>query len=90
MSRVLELCEAAGPEFTAKVAVYARQNSYMKDLPALLCAWLSTRSPKLHEAVFARVIDSTKMLRNYVQILRSGAVGRKSLGSAPKRLVLRA
>jgi 60 kDa SS-A/Ro ribonucleoprotein len=27
------------------------------------------------------------MLRNYVQILRSGVVGRKSLGSAPKRLV---
>ena len=87
LSRVLELCEAAGPEFTAKVAVYARQNSYMKDMPALLCAWLSMRSPKLHEGVFARVIDSTKMLRNYVQILRSGAVGRKSLGSAPKRPV---
>jgi 60 kDa SS-A/Ro ribonucleoprotein len=27
------------------------------------------------------------MLRNYVQILRSGATGRKSLGTAPKRLV---
>jgi len=27
------------------------------------------------------------MLRTYVQILRSGAVGRKSLGTAPKRLV---
>jgi 60 kDa SS-A/Ro ribonucleoprotein len=87
LSRVLELCDAAGPEFTAKVAIYARQDSYMKDMPALLCAWLSARSPQLHEAVFARVIDSTKMLRNYVQILRSGAVGRKSLGSAPKRLV---
>src|SRR5262249_54901621 len=30
-----------------------------------------------------------KMLRNYVQILRSGIAGRKSLGSAPKRLVRR-
>ena len=87
LSRVLELCEATGPEFAAKVAIYARQNSYMKDMPALLWAWVSTRSPQLHEAVFARVIDSTKMVRNYVQILRSGAVGRKSLGSAPKRLV---
>jgi 60 kDa SS-A/Ro ribonucleoprotein len=27
------------------------------------------------------------MLRNFVQIMRSGAVGRKSLGTAPKRLV---
>ena len=28
------------------------------------------------------------MLRNFVQIVRSGATGRKSLGSVPKRLVL--
>jgi len=27
------------------------------------------------------------MLRTYVQILRSGVAGRKSLGTAPKRLV---
>jgi 60 kDa SS-A/Ro ribonucleoprotein len=39
--------------------------------------------------VFDRVIDSPKMLRNFVQILRSGAVGRKSLGSLPKKLVQR-
>ncbi len=87
LAQVLKLCNAVGPEFVAKVAVYARQHSHMKDMPALLCAWLSTRSPQLHETVFSRVIDSTKMLRNYVQILRSGAVKRKSLGSAPKRLV---
>jgi 60 kDa SS-A/Ro ribonucleoprotein len=37
--------------------------------------------------VFEQVIDSGKMLRNFVQILRSGATGRKSLGSQPKRLV---
>ncbi len=41
---------------------------------------LEAREPRLHEAVFARVIDNTRMLRNYVQILRSGVVGRKSLG----------
>jgi len=59
----------------------------MKDMPALLCAWLSARDARLHEAVFTRVIDNARMLRTYVQILRSGVVGRKSLGSAPKRLV---
>jgi 60 kDa SS-A/Ro ribonucleoprotein len=37
--------------------------------------------------VFGRVIDNGKMLRNFVQIVRSGAMGRKSLGSAPKKLV---
>ncbi|HEY3742799.1 MAG TPA: hypothetical protein VGL53_23295, partial [Bryobacteraceae bacterium] len=87
LQRVLKLCDASGPEFVAKVAVYSRTQALMKDMPAMLCAWLSARDARRHEAVFARVIDNTRMLRNYVQILRSGVVGRKSLGSAPKRLV---
>jgi 60 kDa SS-A/Ro ribonucleoprotein len=37
--------------------------------------------------VFDRVIDDARMLRNFVQIVRSGVVGRKSLGSLPKRMV---
>ncbi len=87
LASVLELCDAAGPEFVARVAVYSRKESFMKDMPALLCAWLSAREPRLHEAVFVRVIDNLRMLRTYVQILRSGVVGRKSLGTAPRRLV---
>jgi 60 kDa SS-A/Ro ribonucleoprotein len=87
LNRVLQLCEMVEPEFVAQVAIYSRTQSYMKDMPALLCAWLSKRDARLHEAVFSQVIDSARMLRNYVQILRSGVVGRKSLGSAPKRLV---
>jgi 60 kDa SS-A/Ro ribonucleoprotein len=87
LERVLRLCETLEAEFVARVAVYGRTQSYLKDMPALLCAWLSARAPRLHEAVFARVIDNTRMLRTYVQVLRSGVVGRKSLGSAPKRLV---
>jgi len=87
LRRVLELCDAVGPEFVAQVAVYSRRNAFMKDMPTLLCAWLAARSPRLHESVFAQVIDNAKMLRTYVQILRSGVVGRKSLGTAPKRLV---
>lgn len=59
----------------------------MKDMPALLCAVLSVKDRELLNVVFLRVIDNAKMLRNFVQIMRSGAVGRKSLGSAPKRLV---
>lgn len=37
--------------------------------------------------IFPRVIDNGKMLRNFVQIIRSGQSGRKSFGSAPKRLI---
>ena len=87
LTRVLELCGTVEPAFVAQVAIYSGKQSFMKDMPALLCAWLSTRDARLHEAVFGQVIDNTRMLRNYVQILRSGVVGRKSLGSAPKRLV---
>jgi 60 kDa SS-A/Ro ribonucleoprotein len=43
----------------------------------------------LLELIFDRVIDDAKMLRTFVQILRSGVTGRKSLGSLPKRLVRR-
>src|SRR6202167_6135137 len=87
LTRVLEFCDAVDPKFVAQIAIYSRTQSFMKDMPALLCAWLSTRDARLHEAVFARVIDNARMVRTYVQILRSGVVGRKSLGTAPKRLV---
>ena len=41
------------------------------------------------DRIFDRVIDSPRMLRTFVQIVRSGSTGRKSLGSAPKRCVRR-
>lgn len=85
--KVLELCAEVEPQFIAKVAVYCRERGFMKDMPALLCAVLSVKDRELLNAVFPRVIDNAKMLRTFVQIMRSGAVGRKSLGSAPKRLV---
>ena len=89
LERVLELASAVGPEFAAKVAVYSRERGYMKDMPALLCAALSVLDGEKLKAVFPRVCDDGKMVRNFVQILRSGVVGRKSLGTLPKRLVQR-
>ena len=87
LEAVLSLCQTVDAEFIAKTAVYCREKGRMKDAPALLCAVLSVKAPALLEKVFPRVIDGGKMLRNFVQIVRSGAVGRKSLGSLPKRLV---
>ena len=87
LAKVLELCAEVDAEFIAKTAVFCRERGYMKDMPALLCAVLSVKDLELLNAIFPRVIDNAKMLRNFVQIMRSGAVGRKSLGSAPKRLV---
>jgi 60 kDa SS-A/Ro ribonucleoprotein len=85
---VLLMAGEVEPEFVAKLAVAAREKGFMKDMPALLLAVLSVRSPGLMAEVFDRVVDNTKMLRNFVQIVRSGVVGRKSLGSLPKRMVL--
>jgi 60 kDa SS-A/Ro ribonucleoprotein len=87
LGAVLSLASQVEPRFLAKTAVYAREKGFMKDMPALLCAALSVLDGPLCASVFSRVIDDGKMLKNFVQIVRSGAVGRKSLGSLPKRLV---
>lgn len=87
--RVIDLASQVPPEYLAKLTVYAREAGFMKDAPAAMLAVLSTRSPELFRKVFPRVIDNGKMLRTFVQIVRSGATGRKSLGSAPKRMVAR-
>jgi 60 kDa SS-A/Ro ribonucleoprotein len=87
LSRALQLASQVDAAFVAKTAIYARERAGMKDMPALLLAVLSVKDPQLLRKVFARVIDNGRMLRTFVQILRSGAVGRKSLGSAPKALV---
>ncbi|HYD41518.1 MAG TPA: RNA-binding protein [Anaeromyxobacter sp.] len=87
LGRVLELAAAVEPAFVAKTAVYARERAFMKDVPALLLASLSIRDGALFARAFPRVVTDARMLRTFVQILRSGAVGRKSLGTRPKRLV---
>ncbi len=87
LADVLESARAVDPLFVAKAAVYARSRGAMKDMPALLTAYLTVAEPDLAVRVFERVIDNGRMLRSFVQIMRSGAVGRKSLGTRPKRLV---
>ena len=87
LATVLELCNQIDPAFIARAAVYLRERGYMKDMPALLLAVLAGQGADEFKPAFRRVINNGKMLRNVVQILRSGAVGRKSLGSRPKKLV---
>lgn len=87
LGSVLALAAQLEPEFVAKTALHARQAGHMKDMPALLAATLAVRDVALLARVFGRVVDNGKMLRGFVQILRSGVTGRKSLGSRPKKLV---
>lgn len=79
----LKLAKAAAleliddPEFIAKVAVYARDKGYMKDMPAFLCVVLADLDKPLFRKVFRKVVDNGKMLRNVIQMGRSGAVSGK-------------
>ena len=63
------------------------------DLPADLEAQIAKTSEEAERLnaivreVFPRAIDNGKMLKNYVQIIRSGEAGRKSLGTVNNRLI---
>lgn len=101
LDTITKLLGGCDPEFIGKVAVYGRQSAFMKDLPALLCAFLaadngSAKGPTTEgqekkmavlRKVFPHVIDSGVMLRNFVQIIRSGVFGRKSFGECPRGLI---
>ena len=76
LDTVLALCAAVEPAFVAKTAIYARRRGQMKDMPALLTAWLAQHGPDWLEPTFAKVVDNGRMLRNVVQILRSGSYSR--------------
>ena len=87
LQKLIDLARTVDPRFLAQTAIHARTEGFMKDTPAALMAVLSKRDPVLFRQAFGRVIDTGKMVRTFVQIMRSGAVGRQSLGTGPKRMV---
>lgn len=87
LDSVLALANKVSSEFLAKVSLYARERGHMKDMPAFLTAVLAHRDVELMTKIFPRVINDHKMVRNFIQIIRSGKVGRKSLGYRPKKLI---
>lgn len=87
LNMVQSLVPKVSDTFLAKLAVFSRESAYMKDMSAFLLAALMVRNPDLFNKVFFRVVDNGKMLKNFVQVVRSGVVGRKSFGSRPRRLI---
>ena len=71
--------------FLAKLAVYARERAYMKDMPAALLVVLSKRDTELLHRTFDRVVDNGRVLRTMFQMIRSGQFGRTSLSSSLQR-----
>jgi 60 kDa SS-A/Ro ribonucleoprotein len=96
---VLAMASQCSTRYVAQAALYARERGYMKDIPALLVAHLAARlaseptiegqfeAGRLFRAIFPRVIDNGRMLRNFVQIIRSGATGRRSLGTSSRHMI---
>jgi 60 kDa SS-A/Ro ribonucleoprotein len=75
--------------FLAKLAVYARERAYMKDMPAALLVVLSKRDTQLLHRVFDRVVDNGRVLRTLFQMVRSGQFGRTSFSSSLQRALQR-
>jgi len=86
LDAVLKLCKECDPEYVAKTAIAARKG-YMKDMPAMLAAYLHATDPKLLAKVFDRIINNGLMLKKFVQIVRSGVTGRRGFGSTTKRTI---
>ena len=87
LKQVVELANKLPVEYVAKLAVYSRQEGFMKDMPAVLAAVVASKDTELLSKIFSKVVDSPKMVRNFVQVIRSGVTGRKSLGTRPKKLI---
>lgn len=87
LEAILKRTAEIDPAWIARLALVARKKGHMKDVPALLLATLAVRDRAVAERVFPLVVDNARMLRTFVQIVRSGAAGRKSFGSAPRRWI---
>lgn len=89
LEAVRKAADGVNPIFLAQTAIWAREKGCMKDMPVALVTMLSKADSGIFHKAFDRVVDNGKQLRSFVQMVRSGAFGRKSLGSAPKRAVRR-
>lgn len=84
---LLDLAKKVSPELLAKTAIYSVEKAFMKDVPVLLLGVLRWRDPHLYEKVFSRVIKNGRLLRRFVQILRSPYFNSRSLSSKTRRLI---
>jgi 60 kDa SS-A/Ro ribonucleoprotein len=73
LSEVLQLIDQVDDnQYLAKLALYAREKAFMKDMPAALLVALSVRDTELTHRVFDRVVDNGRVLRTVFQMIRSG------------------
>ena len=92
LDEVLKLIdEVDDNQYLAKLALYAREKAFMKDMPAALLVALSVRDTELMHRVFDRVVENGRVLRTVFQMIRSGQFknkagkGRVGLSSSVQR-----
>jgi 60 kDa SS-A/Ro ribonucleoprotein len=79
LDEVLKLIdEVDDNQYLAKLALYAREKAFMKDMPAALLVALSVRDTELMHRVFDRVVDNGRVLRTVFQMIRSGQIKNKA------------
>ena len=70
LDEVLKLIdEVNDDQYLAKLALYAREKAFMKDMPAALLVALSVRDTELMHRVFDRVVDNGRILRTVFQMI---------------------
>jgi len=80
LDEVLKLIdEVDDNQYLAKMALYAREKAFMKDIPAALLVALSVRDTELMHRVFDRVVDNGRVLRTVFQMIRSGQFKRNTV-----------
>jgi 60 kDa SS-A/Ro ribonucleoprotein len=89
LGTLLALAAQVDDLYLAKLAVYSRRRAFMKDMPAALRALLAKRDPALFRRAFGRVVDNGRVLRTFLQMIRSGRFGRKGLSHALQKAVQR-
>ncbi|MEZ6100773.1 MAG: TROVE domain-containing protein [Pirellulaceae bacterium] len=73
LDEVLKLIdEVDDNQYLSKLALYAREKAFMKDMPAALLVALSVRDTELMHRVFDCVVDNGRVLRTVFQMIRSG------------------
>src|SRR5574338_90556 len=88
LESIIQLGFAVNDLTLAKIAIYARKHGFMKDIPSVCMAILANRNPDLFEQIFNEVIDNGRMIRNIVQIFRSGKIAnRKSIPKCARRCI---
>lgn len=79
LDEVLKLIdEVDDNQYLAKLALYAREKAFMKDMPAALLVALSVRDTELMHRVFDRVVNNGRVLRTVFQMIRSGQFKNKA------------